>query len=117
MSAAAYATIEEREAARVARISGEIDLATAEGLREQIFSSVMADAKPVVIDLTDTGYLDSSGVRLLYDLVEQLRARGQPVAIVVADEAVVRRVMVLTKLDDVVPLYPRIDEALAALAL
>ncbi|MGZ4796930.1 MAG: STAS domain-containing protein, partial [Acidimicrobiia bacterium] len=68
----------------------------------------------LVVDLSETTYLDSTGVRLLFDLAMRLQTRRQVLRIVVADAAIVRRVLILTKLDEAVPFHESIEQALAA---
>jgi anti-sigma B factor antagonist len=102
--------------APVIRIRGEIDLSNTASIRAQLIDAIPHAAPGLVLDLTETSYLDSSGVRLLFDLAERLQARRQRLALVVTQKALVRRVLVLTKLDDAVPLHESIDEALAAIA-
>jgi len=99
----------------VIRLSGEVDLSNADELRSDIVQAVPHEASGVVLDLTETTYLDSTGIRLLFDLAERLHARRQRLVLVVDEAALVRRVVVLTKLDDAVPLVPAVDAALAAL--
>jgi len=108
-------TVEAHDEGPVVRVAGEIDLSTSDDLRNDIVHAVPHDAHGVVLDLTETTYLDSSGIRLLFELAERLQARRQRLVLVVAEEALVRRVVVLTKLDDAVPLLQGIDEALLAL--
>jgi anti-sigma B factor antagonist/stage II sporulation protein AA (anti-sigma F factor antagonist) len=106
---------EERGRALLVRVEGEIDLSNAQDIRSDVTDAVPQGAAGVVLDLTATTYLDSSGIRLLFDLAQRLHARRQQLVLVVTDEALVRRVIVLTKLDDAVPLHTTLDDALAAL--
>jgi anti-anti-sigma factor len=106
---------EERGRALVVRIEGEVDLSNADDVRTDLIAAVPHAAAGLVLDLTSTTYLDSSGIRLLFDLAQRLHARRQQLVLVVTDEALVRRVIVLTKLDDAVPLHNRLEDALAAL--
>jgi len=99
----------------VVRVTGEVDLSNADALRTDIVAAVPHDANGLVLDLTKTTYLDSSGIRLLFDLAERLHARRQRLVLVVDEAALVRRVVVLTKLDDAVPLLQGVDAALEAL--
>jgi anti-anti-sigma factor len=98
----------------VVHIRGEIDASNAEAVRAEVIGIVPQDAPGVVIDLSETTYLDSSGIRLLFDLAERLQARRQRLALVVTEAALVRRVLVLTKLEDAVPLHQDVDAALDA---
>jgi anti-sigma B factor antagonist len=101
--------------APVVRIRGEIDLSNSAAIRSEVIEIVPHDAPGIVLDLSATTYLDSSGVRLLFDLAERLQARRQRLGLVVTEAALIRRVLVLTKLDDAVPLHPTVDDALAAI--
>ena len=50
-----------------------------------------------MLDLSETDYLDSSGVRLIFELAERLGSRGQKLELVVPDDSVIKRVLVLTE--------------------
>jgi anti-anti-sigma factor len=104
------------EVAPIIRIRGEIDLSNTAAVRAVLIEAVPHSGPGIVLDLTETSYLDSSGVRLLFDMAERLQARRQRLALVVTQQALVRRVLVLTKLDDAVPLHETVDDALAALS-
>jgi anti-sigma B factor antagonist/stage II sporulation protein AA (anti-sigma F factor antagonist) len=107
--------IREDGRALVVRVEGEIDLSNADSIRDDVTRAVPQDAAGIALDLTATTYLDSSGIRLLFDLAERLHSRRQQLVLVVTDQALVRRVILLTKLDDAVPLHTSLDDALAAL--
>jgi anti-anti-sigma factor len=111
----AQLAFEQHGRALVVRIQGEIDLSNAGQIRDDVTGAVPHDAAGVALDLTGTTYLDSSGIRLLFDLAERLHARRQLLVLVVTDRALVRRVILLTKLDDAVPLHVSVDDALKAL--
>lgn len=98
----------------VAHLTGEIDLSNVTTLRTRLYGAI-DDVDALVIDLTDTGYVDSTGVRLLFEMAERFNRAGQPVRAVVPEEALVRRVLTLTKLDRVVELHETVDSALASL--
>jgi anti-anti-sigma factor len=108
--------VEQHRVAPVVRIRGEIDLSNTAAIRSEVIDALPHGAPGIVLDLTETTYLDSSGVRLLFDLAERLQARRQRLGLVVTEAALVRRVLVLTKLDDAVPLHETVDEALASIA-
>ena len=98
----------------VARLRGEVDLSNVEDIRARLVAAVSHDAEDMVLDLTETTYLDSTGVRLLFELAERLHGRRQQLRLVVADTALVRRVIVLTQLDEQVPIVPTLADALAS---
>ena len=98
----------------VARLSGEIDLSNAADVGESLSAAVPNTALGLVIDLTATAYLDSSGVHLLFDLAERLQRRQQQLRVVVPEGAPVRRVLRIVELDESVPMTATVEEAVAA---
>jgi anti-anti-sigma factor len=108
-------TTEASPTGPIVHVTGEIDLSNSEALRANILELVPDDGDGMVLDLTHTNYIDSSGVRLLFDIAARVQSRHQRLVIVVSEEALIRRVVVLTKLDDVVPLVATVDEGVAAL--
>jgi anti-anti-sigma factor len=107
--------LEEVNGALVAHLAGEVDLSNVEVVRATIIDRVSAETDALVLDLSETTYLDSTGVRLLFELTQRLHARRRQLRLVVTDAALVRRVILLTKLDEQVPLHDSVEDALAAL--
>jgi anti-anti-sigma factor len=95
----------------VARLTGEIDLSNAADVRDQLSGSVTNSALGMVVDLTATSYLDSSGVHLLFELGERLRRRQQQLCVVVPEGVPIRRVLKIVELDSSVPVLATVDEA------
>lgn len=100
--------------ALVVHLSGDVDLSNVSALRTRLLGA-LDDVDGLVVDLSDTGYVDSTGVRLLFELAERFNRTGQTMRAVVPAEALVRRVVVLTKLDRVVELHETVDGAVASL--
>lgn len=115
MNCLATVTVVEHGSVRIASIIGEVDLSNVDAVGRELFAMVGPEVTGVVIDLAQTTYLDSTGIRLLFNFTAQLQTRRQAVRIV-ADTTIVRRVLVLTKLDAAVPFDASVDDALAALA-
>jgi anti-sigma B factor antagonist len=95
----------------VARLSGEIDLSNAADVGEQLAAAVPNTALGMVIDLTATSYLDSSGVHLLFDLGERMQRRQQQLRVAVPEGGPIRRVLRIVELDAAVPVTATVDEA------
>jgi anti-sigma B factor antagonist len=95
----------------VARIAGEVDLASASMIGDELAGAVSNHALGLVIDLTETTYLDSSGVSLIFDLAERLRRRQQQLRLVVPDDAPLRRVLRIVDAAATVPVLASVDEA------
>jgi anti-sigma B factor antagonist len=96
----------------LARLRGEVDISNAGSAREQLLDAVPNTASVLVLDLSGTGYLDSSGVRLIFELAERLNNRGQRLGLVVPDDSVVKRVLLLTEVHRVVPISTSVEAAL-----
>ena len=96
----------------LACVRGEVDLSNAPSVRERLLQGVPNTASGLVLDLSGTDYLDSSGVGLIFELSERLGARGQKLALVVPDDSVIKRVLVLTEIEQVVPMFASVDAAL-----
>jgi anti-anti-sigma factor len=110
----AVVNLEEHGPVLVASVQGEVDLSNVDEIRELVVAAVSHDVECLILDLTGTTYLDSTGVRLLFELAERLQGRRQQLRLVVDDQALVRRVIVLTQLDQRVPLDTSVEDALAA---
>jgi anti-anti-sigma factor len=104
-------TFEPLGSAVLARVSGEVDLSNAQSVRDRLLGAVPNTASALVLDLSETQYMDSTGVRLIFELAERLRSRGQQLQIVVPGDSFVRRVLVLTEVQTVVPMSATVAEA------
>jgi len=74
-------------------VSGEIDLANANAVQDEIFDVIGNDAVRVSLDLTQVTYLDSSGLRVLFTLAGRLKVLQMRMDLVVAPASPVRRVL------------------------
>ena len=114
MTPLAEVTVVHHGAVAVAGLVGEIDLSNVAEIRRMLFESVTHETDCLVVDLSETSYLDSTGVRMLFDLALRLQARRQQLRLVVPDATIVRRVLVLTKLDQAVAFDRSVNDAVAA---
>jgi anti-sigma B factor antagonist len=78
-------------------LGGELDLATAPALQEQVDRAVRG-RRAVVIDLSGLRFIDSSGLHVLLQVERQLRASGGQLVLVHGPRAV-RRVFEVAGLD------------------
>jgi anti-anti-sigma factor len=100
----------------VAFINGEIDASNASALATQIKDTVPNSAIGLVLDLSETSYLDSSGVHLIFDIAEALRRRQQVLQLVVPAESFVGDVLGVVNVGGVAQTSATLWEALDALA-
>ena len=111
----ATVSVEGRAAGPVVQVRGEVDVSNADAVRTELLASLPCDGPGMVADLTHTTYLDSTGVRLLFEVAERLHTCGHHLVLVVTTEGMIRRVAGLTKLDTLVALVTTVDEAITVL--
>lgn len=104
--------IEQTQGATVVRVIGEIDVTNTAGLAEQFRVAADARSGSVVLDLTAVHYLDSAGIRVLFDLAGSLETARQSLAIVAPEGSPLRRLFTITRIGDVARLVASLDEAL-----
>ena len=97
MSVTTTATAEPRIA-----LGGPLDLSTADELRRELWSASRGGALPLVVDLGRVTHLASAGIQVLYDFVEDMRADGRGLRLVVPHGSPARHAIVLSDLDRVV---------------
>ncbi len=68
-------------AARIA-ISGELDITGSDPLREALESAIEGAADRVLIDLSQTTFIDSAGIALLLHTERDAHAAGRPLRVV-----------------------------------
>lgn len=95
----------------VARVEGEVDLSNAGAVGDRLATAVPNTALGLVIDLSGTSYLDSSGIGLLFDLATRLRTRQQRLALGVPAESSLRRVLGIVDAASAMPIAASVDEA------
>jgi anti-anti-sigma factor len=94
----------------VLEVRGEVDLSNASEVLGELLAQVPNEAHLVVVDLSATVHLDSSGVAMLFQVAERLRRSRQDVRLVVPREAPIRSVIELTAVSAVIP----VDDSLSA---
>ncbi len=102
--------ITENGSARVVRLEGSCDLATAPKLRQALHSLAGADVTEVFLDVRELQFIDSTGLGVVLGAMRRLRETGGTLRIAGA-QGIVRRVLEITDLDKVIPL---VDDTPAA---
>jgi anti-anti-sigma factor len=95
----------------MASVEGEIDIANASELRDELFAALSNQPPGLIVDLSGVTYLDSRGVHVLLELAERMKVRHQQLCLVVPDTGLIKRVLQLTHLDEIVPVHPSVEEA------
>jgi anti-sigma B factor antagonist len=100
----------------VAQVSGVIDSTNATLVAGTLLAAVPNSAPGLVLDLTETTLVDSVGVRLLFEIVDRLRRRGQQLRVIVAADTAVEDVARLSDLGSYAPLDPGVERAVEQLS-
>ncbi|HEX9315683.1 MAG TPA: SpoIIE family protein phosphatase, partial [Actinomycetota bacterium] len=99
----------------VAHLAEDIDVSNAERIGATLASLVRNEQWGLVVDVSRLSFIDSSGIRLLFDLKRRLERRRQALCAVVPGGSPVYRVLELTQVGGIVPLAATVDEAVAAI--
>jgi anti-anti-sigma factor len=99
----------------LARVAGEVDASNVHDLSETLLETLSNKARAVVIDLTNTSYIDSSGISLIFDAAARLRNRRQELRLVVPPRSFVAEVLAAVSMQESVAIDPAVDDALRAI--
>jgi anti-anti-sigma factor len=100
----------------LARVAGEVDASNVGDLSEELLDRVSNKARAVVLDLTHTSYIDSSGISLIFDAAARLRNRRQQLRLVVPPRSFVGEVLSAVSMQESVPIDPAVSDAMRAVA-
>jgi anti-sigma B factor antagonist len=81
------------------RCEGDLDIVTAEAVKQRLASAVEASGDTVTLDLRNVGFVDSSGLGALVAVHHYARANGTNLVVRAAPDHV-RNLFTLTRLDD-----------------
>jgi anti-anti-sigma factor len=98
----AVSAVPDREQVRVLA-AGEVDLATAGGLRKQLDELLDVGWRDVLADLREVTFMDTSGVHVLLDAARRAHAEDVKLAVLV-DPGPVRELLRLTAADRILTL-------------
>lgn len=92
---------------RLVTVSGEIDLASAPALERSLMQE---PDRSVIADLSDVGFIDSTGLRSLLVAQETIQSEGGRLMLVFG-EGPVERILDLTRLHDRFETFPDTEAA------
>src|ERR1044072_9447713 len=97
----------------VLAVRGEIDLFTAPELKQVLAESIQAGRNYIVVDLTETTFLDSTALGVLIGAVKRLRPRSGALATVNVGESM-PKTFELTGVDQIFPILLTSEHAIEA---
>ena len=96
----------------VVRLTGEVDLSNVGSLTGLVEGAVTNAAFGLVLDLSEVSYLDSTGLRLVFQLSRELQGRQQQLRLVVPPDSLIWRVLRLSGVPSVLQVSDRLADAL-----
>jgi anti-sigma B factor antagonist len=101
--------IEERRLGEtvVLTLQGELDLVSAEQVRARL-EGLQAAGEPVLLDIDELDFMDSSGLRMVLNAVEASDKSGWPFSVTHGPEQV-QRLFESTRVTPRLPIVPRPD--------
>ena len=95
----------------IVSVAGEIDLFTAPEFKQRVSAPIDEGRTHVVVDLTETTFIDSSSLGVLIGAHRRLRRLDGHLVVVCSNDAIVKTFRI-TGLDGVFTIVERMDEAL-----
>ncbi len=102
--------IREESGAVIVALEGDVDLQSSPDARKVLLECV-GRKKPVLVDLSGVGYIDSSGVASLVESLQTARKSGSNLILVAVSEGALR-VLQLARLDKVFTICDSIEDGL-----
>jgi anti-sigma B factor antagonist len=95
-------------------LEGEIDLHESPNVREALRPLIEQKVPRIYVDMTQVGYIDSSGLAVLIDAMQRIANYGGKFGLIGIRPAV-RTVLEIARLDQVFRVYPDRASAVSAL--
>jgi anti-sigma B factor antagonist len=99
----------------VISLTGEVDLYTAPEFKQQLLNVIAEGGKDVVVDFTNTTFIDSTTLGVLVGGVKRLRAEEGRLSLVCSDRNITK-IFEITGLDRVFTIHATREEAIDAIS-
>jgi anti-sigma B factor antagonist len=100
---------------QVVAVAGYVDFDAAPELKRSIVRLMDAGHRDFIVDLTEAGFIDSTGIGVLVGALKRLREAGGSLVVVCPSEDMLKLFRVIG-LEDVIPVYRGRENALGAFA-
>jgi anti-sigma B factor antagonist len=97
----------------VISLAGEVDLYTAPEFKQQLLEVIGKGAKDVIVDFSNTTFIDSTTLGVLVGGVKRLRQNEGQLSLVCSDRNITK-IFEITGLDRVFTIYATREEAVGA---
>jgi anti-sigma B factor antagonist len=99
----------------VVAVTGYLDFDAAPALKHSLVDCIDAGTGHLVVDLTETGFIDSTAIGVLVGALKRLEESGGSLVVVCTNENV-QSIFELVGLDEVISLHGSRDDAISAFA-
>ena len=103
-----------RDVPVVVALPAEIDVTNCEQVHDQLIAAFEPGVGTVIADMTSTIFCDSSGVHAIMRAYERAAARDIQLSLAVTQAGSVPRVLQLTGVGRLMPVYASLQEAMSA---
>lgn len=103
--------VTEQHGWTVVGVAGEVDVATAPGLRSRLIDLIAEGRHRLVVDLSWVDFIDSTGLGVLIGALKRVRSHGGDLQLVV-DDPRVHKIFAITGLEQVFDIHPALVDAL-----
>jgi anti-sigma B factor antagonist len=100
--------------AYVISLAGEVDLYTAPEFKQQLLDVIGQGGKDVIVDFSETTFIDSTTLGVLVGGVKRLRTNDGQLSLVCSDRNITK-IFEITGLDRVFTIYPTRAEAVSSI--
>jgi anti-anti-sigma factor len=104
--------IETVDGVAIAHVNEDIDAANARATQQQLSAAIAPDVLTLVVDLSDTRYLDSAGIDMLLRLSDRLDHRRAKLILVIPDGSQLKRLATIVGLSEAIAVHPSLPDAL-----
>jgi anti-anti-sigma factor len=104
--------IEKVDGVPIAHVNEDVDAANATAIQQRLADAIGPDVLSLVVDLSDTRYLDSAGIDMLLRLGDRLDNRRAKLILVIPDASQLRRLATIVGLSEAVAIHPSLPDAL-----
>ncbi|MDN3353597.1 STAS domain-containing protein [Actinomadura sp. DC4] len=112
-------TMPVRRTARYTAVTlpDEIDIANADHVREGLLNLINADGpvtRPLIVDMTETSFCDSSGVNAVLRGHTRADAMGRRMYLAILPGGITRKIFDITAVSRLIPVHDDVGSAIAA---
>ena len=101
--------VNSKDGITILQVHGEINISTSPDLKKS-FEKIQANK--IVINMANVGYIDSSGLATLVELLKRLKTKGGSLSLSQVSEKV-KSLFEITKLDKLFSIHPSDEAALS----